>query len=142
MTGILGQGYWGIDMGIGTLKQRHWVKGCRLITYWPARSMLTHFRQAQGISGAGHFRRRAEFRRNSRRASPVKVKGTDRLRYCTENGIGIMGSDRETWAKTLCFTMRAWPVARSIFDAPLGCERSERADNRLDNTVLGMGQRH
>ena len=27
--------------------------------------------------------------------------------------------------------MRAWPVARSIFDAPL-CERSERADNRLD----------
>ena len=31
---------------------------CRLITYWPARSMLTH------------FRRRA-FRRNSRRASPV-----------------------------------------------------------------------
>ena len=28
-------------------------------------------------------------------------------------------------------TMRAWPVARSIFDAPL--ERSERADNRLDN---------
>ena len=29
--------------------------------------------------------------------------------------------------------MRAWPVARSIFDAPLG-ERSERADNKLDNT--------
>ena len=28
--------------------------------------------------------------------------------------------------------MRAWPVARSIFDAPLG-ERSERADNKLDN---------
>ena len=28
------------------------------------------------------------------------------------------------------FTMRAWPVARSIFDAPL--ERSERADNKLD----------
>ena len=27
--------------------------------------------------------------------------------------------------------MRAWPVARSIFDAPL-CERSERADNKLD----------
>ena len=34
------------------------------------------------------------------------------------------------------FTMRAWPVARSIFDAPLGasplCERSERGDNKLD----------
>ena len=30
------------------------------------------------------------------------------------------------------FTMRAWPVARSIFDAPL-CEGSERADNKLDN---------
>ena len=30
---------------------------CRLITYWPARSMLTHFRR----------------RRNSRRASPVKL---------------------------------------------------------------------
>ena len=29
-------------------------------------------------------------------------------------------------------TMRAWPVARSIFDAPLG-ERSERADDKLDN---------
>ena len=28
--------------------------------------------------------------------------------------------------------MRAWPVARSIFDAPLG-EKSERADKRLDN---------
>ena len=28
-------------------------------------------------------------------------------------------------------TMRAWPVARSIFDAPL--ERSERGDNKLDN---------
>ena len=27
--------------------------------------------------------------------------------------------------------MRAWPVARSIFDAPL-CERSERGDNKLD----------
>ena len=35
---------------------------CRLITYWPARSMLTHFR-----------RRAFEFRRNSRRASPVKL---------------------------------------------------------------------
>ena len=35
-------------------------------------------------------------------------------------------------------TMRAWPVARSIFDAPLVsslCERSERADNKLDNTA-------
>ena len=32
----------------------------------------------------------------------------------------------------LWLTMRAWPVARSIFDAPLG-ERSERADNKLDN---------
>ena len=31
------------------------------------------------------------------------------------------------------FTMRAWPVARSIFDAPSLCERSERADNKLDN---------
>ena len=31
----------------------------------------------------------------------------------------------------LTLTMRAWPVARSIFDAPL-CERSERADNKLD----------
>ena len=44
------------------------------------------------------------------------------------------------------FTMRAWPVARSIFDAPLGREAnergseraeanegSERADNKLDN---------
>ena len=32
--------------------------------------------------------------------------------------------------------MRAWPVARSIFDAP--CGRSERAENRLDspNQVL------
>ena len=34
-------------------------------------------------------------------------------------------------------TMRAWPVARSIFDAPFdaplgACERSERADNKLD----------
>ena len=28
-------------------------------------------------------------------------------------------------------TMRAWPVARSIFDAPLE-ERSERGDNKLD----------
>ena len=27
-------------------------------------------------------------------------------------------------------TMRAWPVARSIFDAPLG-EKSKRVDNRL-----------
>ena len=43
---------------------RAWLgEGCRLITYWPARSMLTHFR-----------RRAPEFRRNSRRASPVKVK--------------------------------------------------------------------
>ena len=36
------------------------------------------------------------------------------------------------------FTMRAWPVARSIFDAPLRaslCERSERADNKLDISV-------
>ena len=38
-------------------------------------------------------------------------------------------------------TMRAWPVARSIFDAPLGaceraCERSERADNKLDNPLV------
>ena len=31
-------------------------------------------------------------------------------------------------------TMRAWPVARSIFDAPL-CERSERGDNKLDNSL-------
>ena len=30
-------------------------------------------------------------------------------------------------------TMLAWPVARSIFDAPL-CERSERADNKLDKS--------
>ena len=42
-------------------------------------------------------------------------------------------------------TMRAWPVARSIFDAPLGaCERSERADNKLDKrtasyTATGLG---
>ena len=37
-------------------------------------------------------------------------------------------------------TMRAWPVARSIFDAPLAplCERSERADNRLDNAASDM----
>ena len=34
----------------------------------------------------------------------------------------------------LSITMRAWPVARSIFDAPLG-ERSERADNRLDDII-------
>ena len=44
------------------------------------------------------------------------------------------------------FTMRAWPVARSIFDAPLEreamrercslCERSERADNKLDKTKI------
>ena len=32
-------------------------------------------------------------------------------------------------------TMRAWPVARSIFDAPLLCERSERADDKLDNAI-------
>ena len=37
------------------------------------------------------------------------------------------------------YTMRAWPVARSIFlsfifDAPLG-ERSERADNKLDKVM-------
>ena len=31
--------------------------------------------------------------------------------------------------------MRAWPVARSIFDAPL-CEGSERAGNRLDKAVV------
>ena len=30
--------------------------------------------------------------------------------------------------------MHAWPVARSIFDAPLG-ERSERADNKLDKLI-------
>ena len=43
---------------------RGWVRvlGCRLITYWPARSIF--------ISGAG-----PEFRRNARRASPVKVLG-------------------------------------------------------------------
>ena len=29
-------------------------------------------------------------------------------------------------------TMRAWSVARSIFNAPLEGERSERADNKLD----------
>ena len=43
---------------------------------------------------------------------------------------------------SFAFTMRAWPVARSIFDAPLCslmlpyaplCERSERGDNKLDN---------
>ena len=33
--------------------------------------------------------------------------------------------------------MRAWPVARSIFDAPL-CERSERADNKLDKVRSGV----
>ena len=33
--------------------------------------------------------------------------------------------------------MRAWPVARSIFDAPL-CERSERADNKLDKVDLSL----
>ena len=49
-------------------------------------------------------------------------------------------------------TMRAWPVARSIFDAPLGKrgkrtsgradERtSERADNRLDNGAGGEALR-
>ena len=31
--------------------------------------------------------------------------------------------------------MRAWPVARSIFDAPLG-EKSERADSKLDKRCL------
>ena len=31
--------------------------------------------------------------------------------------------------------MRAWPVARSIFDA----ERSERADNKLDNSKSRCG---
>ena len=39
-------------------------------------------------------------------------------------------------AQHVFVTMRAWPVARSIFDAPLGCEGSERADNRLDNMSL------
>ena len=34
------------------------------------------------------------------------------------------------------FTMRAWPVARSIFDAPSLCERSERADNKLDKPLI------
>ena len=34
--------------------------------------------------------------------------------------------------------MRAWPVARSIFDALLLCERSERADNKLDKSD-GLG---
>ena len=37
-------------------------------------------------------------------------------------------------------TMRAWPVARSIFDAPL-CERSERGDNKLDNARSTLGPR-
>ena len=39
----------------------------------------------------------------------------------------------------LRITMRAWPVARSIFDAPLElCERSERADNKLDNLRIDV----
>ena len=41
--------------------------------------------------------------------------------------IRLMGDARFT------NTMRAWPVARSIFDAPFICERSKRADTKLDN---------
>ena len=33
-----------------------------------------------------------------------------------------------------CLTMRAWPVARSIFDAPLR-EKSKQADNKLNNAL-------
>ena len=47
---------------------------------------------------------------------------------------GGMGKEAEKFHKrlaSLLFTMRAWPVARSIFD-----ERSERADNKLDNTLI------
>ena len=44
-------------------------------------------------------------------------------------------------ASTALVTMRAWPVARSIFDAPL-CERSEQADNKLDNCLSDCTDRH
>ena len=42
----------------------------------------------------------------------------------------------------VCCLPCVWPVARSIFDASLGsflsslCERSERADNKLDKSVV------
>ena len=47
------------------------VVHCRLITYWPARSIF--------ISGAG-----PEFRRNSRRASPVKVVHGLKFKSCRD----------------------------------------------------------
>ena len=46
---------------------------------------------------------------------------------------------RRVKSRDCALAMRSWPVARSIFDAPLGgrlCERSERADNKLDNCAL------
>ena len=50
------------------------------------------------------------------------------------HGMGKGGGDERVKEGRIRFrvTMRAWPVARSIFDAPSLCERSERADNKLD----------
>ena len=49
----------------------------------------------------------------------------------------LRAAGQATYGKFV-LTMRAWPVARSIFDAPcfmLICEGSERADNKLDKQV-------
>ena len=38
--------------------------------------------------------------------------------------VSSIEGDRVSTATTFAFTMRAWPVARSIFDAPLGEKRT------------------
>ena len=47
---------------------------------------------------------------------------------------GFLASPNQVLTHAARVTMRAWPVARSIFDAPYVREANERrADNKLDN---------
>ena len=65
-----------------------------------------------------------------------KLRRAAQYQNCPQN-LGTVFTS-VTW-----LTMRAWPVARSIFDAPLANEgtTSERGDNKLDKTLAGLWSR-
>ena len=81
---------------------------------------------------------RALERRYTVRASEPRERATRRAKGAPMLWSPFIARAKRARGKV---TMRAWPVARSIFDAllpsPLGCERSERADNRLDKGKRG-----
>ena len=56
--------------------------------------------------------------------------------YVRENYVRTTTMTIREYLNPAEFTMRAWPVARSIFDA----ERSERADNKLDKAECAVLQ--